>query len=79
MHRVSAEILFHMVLSLVFDKKGKDNRLQHIIHVVLFNQVTLYTTKSLVLGVIHLPRDLANVYAWKPMYALKVEFMRKMS
>ena len=58
-----------LVLSLVFAQEWQDNRPQQFIHVRLTDQVFLYNHQICCHSFKHLPRDLANVNARKPMFA----------
>ena len=75
----SGIVILGLVLSLVFAQKGKTTDLNTSSMYTRPIKFTSIITKSVVLGFKHLylPRDLANVNVWKPIFALLTEFLRK--
>ena len=55
-------VILGLVLSLVFAQERQDNRPQHLIHVQLTDQVSLFFAAAEELT---LNRKILNVYGWK--------------
>ena len=72
----SGVVILGLVLALVLTQENQNNRPQHLIHVRLADQVSLYKTPDLSPRFKHLPRDMANASALKPMFEPNTGILR---